>query len=201
MCTKMRKTHSNRLVLRALFGLTICVLASEIVILKFAGEPYPFVRMPAFQGTGGYQDGTVKFLKASVDFVDADGTRHPSSLGTVLEDFKRASHPTIARLCLQPEEVTAEFQRMESRRVTFSPKISDTLLAWFPGYHYAERHGDRPEINDSLRKWFTERAAVLFPEDHIENVEIHWDLVTFTVNSESRPVEDVRLGTYRIPLN
>lgn len=180
---------------RILFIITIIALASEIAILKVAGEPYPFIRQPGFQGSAGYANNQIQYRDTDIYFISNDEELEVSR-NQLLEQFPTSSHAYIMEYALTPPEIAHEGS-VAANSWTETRTVNDHI---FPGYRYGSRHLTSASVQKSIADWLQQRGEKIYPGKKFRAVEVRYfdNLLTLPVTAQ-KPSREL-VTTLTIPL-
>jgi hypothetical protein len=193
-------------------GLIVVFFTQYLVALLINYQPYPGLYMPAFTGTGGYQNGVVNVDVLEAVFISRNGNEYSFRQQELLGEFPDSLHGKIAELFLSPPRdasdaaLESHLQMKVRLRCLMSPGHDPDWLVTklrhgpFPGLFWANVHRDAAETRWSLRQWFARRAEALAPGADIEFVDCVWSRMSYTIRSGQPSVLQSPLGKTRIAL-
>lgn len=142
-----------------------------------AGEPYPWLMMPAFPGTGGFENGRVAVTSAEFEFHFADipdaAVLPPSA---VFFDVPSSHYGRLAsRFTGRPKSMPTRVGQVRALLGLRPPDVGAGAL----------------QSDDTrVRSWLLDRSRLLFPDREIERVDVVWRRRTFTTYGA---IHDIRV--------
>lgn len=157
---------------RTLIAGTAVLAVLGVPFALLAGEPYPWLMMPRFPGTGGFEDGRVVVTSAEFEFRFADtpdATILPPS--AVFFDVPSSNYGRLAsRFSREPRSVPRRVQKVRALLGLGLDPGGDVL---------------RPD-DPRVRSWLVARSRLLFPGRELERVDVVWRRRTFGVDGTVR---------------
>ena len=155
-----------------MLGITAALGLAAVPLARQIGEPYPWLIMPGFEGTGGFDGQVVRMIEPTFTFHLRN--RETRAL-TTPQLFAGVSHSYLPRLAgrFAPVGAPPRFAHLVPTRL-------------FPGYGPLRK---RPltEHDPALFHWFQQRARAYYPDA---------DVVAVTVAHQQRTID--LAGTTRI---
>lgn len=139
------------------------------------GEPYPWIMMPGFSGTGGANTQGVERSTAGFTFSFADGSVTTIDSPALFADSPSSNYETL----------TARF----SPDQTATGHLEDVPATLFPNLHAAARSGVPDADDPQLRAWLWRQARRLFPERQAEAVDVYWQRILIDATGARRVID------------
>jgi hypothetical protein len=149
------RTRARRRVL-AVLGITLALGVVSVPLARQIGEPYPWLIMPGFEGTGGFDGQVVRITEPTFTFHLRDEATRTLSAPQL---FAGVSHSYLPRLAgrFAPVGRPPRFAHLVPTRV-------------FPGYGA----GSKPLLphDPALLRWFEQRARAYYPDADVLAVTV-----------------------------
>jgi hypothetical protein len=158
-------TYQSKVAVRLVFAAVVFAYATQLILVRTLGTPYPAIMMPEFRGSGGYQNGKVYVKRIEAVFVTREGETISFTRRDLLSDFPGSHHDVIANCFLSP--------LADSCTPVQNPPNPIIHLV-FPGLGAGSLHRTAPENIESLRSWALDRARQLLPRRTVKRVEFRW---------------------------
>ena len=139
------------------------------------GEPYPWIMMPGFAYTGGFDGEHVEHSTAAFIFRFADGTSTTVGPPALFGPIPSSNYYTL----------TARF----SANPVDGERFEHTTAAAFPNLRAAARSGTLNADDPQLRKWLRRQARRLFPGRQPDAVDVSWQHVSIDASGTRRTIE------------
>ena len=173
--TTLTSLPSGRWKIRLLVVVTAVVGVLGLPFAMLFGEPYPWIMMPGFAYTGGFDGEHVEHSTAAFVFRFADGTSTTVDPPALFAPVPSSNYYTLtARFSPDP---------VEGERFEHIP------AAAFPNLHAAARSGMLNADDLQLRTWLRRRAQRLFPGRQPDVVDVSWQRVSIDASGARRTIE------------
>jgi hypothetical protein len=176
----------KRLVRLAFAAVAAWWLLAAALLAAGAGEIYPAIAMPAFNGAAGYAHGEVGIERMEAAFLHSRGETVVSQR-RLLATIPDSHHGAIAHLLAPPRPDRRPLRDWLRRHL-------------LPGMGAGRVTRDRGCIDPSLAPWLRARAAALLPGERVSAVEIRWYHDTFRPPARA-PASRRAAGVVRVPLD
>ena len=166
--TTLISPHVAHRKIRLLVSATAMVGVLGLPAAMLFGEPYPWIMMPGFESTGGYDGERVQRSTAAFVVRFADGSSTTVQPHHLFEDVPRSNHGVLTSRFSPNQRLRGRLEHLPARML--------------PNIRAATRSG-RPDPRDTqLRTWLDEQARRLFPERQPVAVHVRWQTISIDIN-------------------
>lgn len=171
----LRTAHVRRLKVRSLVAATAVVGVLGLPAALLFGEPYPWIMMPWFASTGGFDGEYVECATAAFTFRFTDGASTTIGPPALFATVPSSNHYTL----------TARFAPHQAA----GKRLEHIAAGAFPNLHAAARSGALDTDDPQLRTWLRQQARRLFPGRQPYALDVQWQRISIDASGARSTIE------------